>query len=78
MGRVREEIFWLVMVLLSVLLGVVAFVDTTTPGSSTDNPHPWIQLFESQVCPAYKLNPYGKEMVTNCHRFSQAMDARRE
>ena len=78
MGRVREEIFWLVVVLLSVLLSVVAFVDTTTPGSSTDNPHPWIQLLESEVCSAYKLNPYGERMVTNCHTLYQTMDARRE
>jgi hypothetical protein len=68
MGRVREEIFWIV-VLLSVLLGVVAFVDTITPDLPTDNPHPWIQVFESEVCSAYKLNPYGKRMVTNCHRL---------
>ena len=69
MGRVREEIFWLVVVLLSVIIGVVAYVDTTTPASLTDNPHPWIQLFESDVCSAYKLNPYGERMVTNCHRL---------
>jgi hypothetical protein len=69
MDRVREEILWIVVVLLSVLIGVVAYVDTTTPASPTDNPHPWIQLFESEVCSAYKLNSYGERMVTNCHRL---------
>jgi len=78
MDRVREEIFCIVVVLLSVLLGVVAYVDTNTPDVATDNLHPWIQLFESDVCSAVKLNPYGERMVTNCHRLSQTMDARRE
>jgi hypothetical protein len=67
MGRVREEMFWMVVLLLSVLIGVVAYVGTTIPGSPADNPHPLIQSFESDVCSAYKVNHYGETILTNCH-----------
>jgi hypothetical protein len=69
MDRVREKIFWIVVILLSVFLGVAPFVDTTTPDSPTNNLHPWIQLFESGVCSGYKLNSYGEKIATNCHRL---------
>jgi hypothetical protein len=66
MGRVQEEIFWIVVLLLVVFIGVVAYVVITIPDSPADNFHPWIQFFESDVCSTYKVNSYGEKILTNC------------
>jgi hypothetical protein len=66
MHRVRAEIFWIVVLLLSVLIGVVVYVGTTTPDSPAEQHHPWIQSFESDVCSAYKVNHYGETIFRNC------------
>jgi hypothetical protein len=69
MARVREEMFWIVVLLLFVLIGVVAYIVTITPGSPANNPYPWIQFFESDVCSTYKVNSYGEMILTNCDGF---------
>jgi hypothetical protein len=68
MHRVREEIFWIV-VLLSGIIGLVDYMGTTTPDSPADNPHPLIQSFELDVCSAYKINYHGEKILINCHGF---------
>jgi hypothetical protein len=67
MGRVQEEIFWIVVLLLLVFIGVVAYDGITTPDSPADNLHPLIKSFELDVCSAYKVNHYGEKILTNCH-----------
>jgi hypothetical protein len=56
----------MVVVLLSVLIGVVVYVGTTTPDSPAEKHHPWIQSFESDVCSAYNVNHYGETIFRNC------------
>jgi hypothetical protein len=67
MGRIQEEIFWIVVVLLLVFLGVVAYEWITTLVSSADNTHPLLKSIELDGCSAYKLNHYGGKTLTNCH-----------
>lgn len=56
----------MVVLLLSFLISVVAYVGITTPDLPADNPHPWIQSLESDICSAYKVNHYGETIFTNC------------
>ena len=67
MDRVGEEIFWIVVVLLSVLIGVVAYVGTTTTDSPADNSYQLIRPFELDRCADYKVNYNGQKSFTNCH-----------
>ena len=69
MDRVGEKIFWIVVVPLSVLIGVVAYVGTTTPDSPADNTHSLIKPYELDAGGAYKVNHYREKIFTNCHRF---------
>jgi hypothetical protein len=66
MGRVQEEIFWIVVLLLVVFIGVIAYVVITTPDSPADNLHPLIKSLELDVCSTYKVNDYGEKILTNC------------
>jgi hypothetical protein len=66
MGRVQEEIFWIVVLLLVVFIGVIAYVVITTPDSPADNLHPLIKSLELDVCSTYKVNYYGEKILTNC------------
>jgi hypothetical protein len=67
MGRVQEEIFWIVVVLVLVFIGVVAYEWSTTLVSPADNTHPLLKSFELDGCSAYKVNHYGGKILTNCH-----------
>jgi hypothetical protein len=66
MDRVREKILLIVVLLYSVLITVLAYMDTTTSDSPPDKPHPLIQSFESDVCSAYKVTHHGEPIFTNC------------
>jgi hypothetical protein len=66
MDRVREKIFLIVVLLYSVLITVLAYMDTTTPDSPPDHPHIWIASFESDVYSAYKVTHHGEPIFRNC------------
>jgi hypothetical protein len=59
----------MVLLLLSFLIGVVAYVGTTPPDLPADNLPQLIHSLGSDICSAYKVNHYGETILTHCHGF---------
>jgi hypothetical protein len=69
MDRVQAEIFRIVVLLLFVLIGLVAYVGTITPHAPADNRHPLIPSLEVAGCTAYKVNYDGAKTLTTYREF---------